>query len=180
MAEGKSFKTAVVSVPTTTAPGPYVAKLTKAGEVALRKVYAMFSDYQEAFYNGVTENDDGSFSTVNIWNTAQYSPLIPVPSKLYYSLLDAEKYPLAGLRFGLKDLMPVKGLVTTGGSRAYARVYDSPANETAPAIERLIGLGAVLVGKAKLSTFAYGSYAYQNMDFSVSAFLNCLQLSHLL
>lgn len=158
---------AVVYVPEAIAPGPYAAKLSKTGGLSIYKVYALFSDYQEAFVNGITENDDGSFSAISAWNSAQYAPLIPVPSRLYSSLLDPAAYPLAGLRFGLKDLMPVRGLVTTGGSRAYARLYDTPANETTPAIERLISLGAVLIGKAKLSTFAYGSYAYQNMDYSV-------------
>ncbi|EXJ54401.1 hypothetical protein A1O7_09740 [Cladophialophora yegresii CBS 114405] len=151
-----------------TPPGPYLATLTPSGALTLRKVYGMFSDYQESFLSGVTENDDGSYSSVMFWNTVQYAPLIPFPSKLYSSLMDPERYPLAGMRFSLKDLMPVRGIVLTGGSRAYAKLYDAPANETAPAIKRLLDLGAVLVGMAKLSTFAYGSWPYQNMDYSYS------------
>ena len=165
--KNKVFSTAIVSTPSTIPPGPYVASLARNGQLCIRKVYALFTDYQEAFYNGVTENDDGSFSAVEVWNTNQYAPLIPVPSRLYSSLMDTSIYPLAGLRFALKDLMPVKGLILTGGSRAYSRLYDTPANETAPAVERLLGLGAVLLGRSKLTTFAYGAYAYQNMDYSV-------------
>ncbi|KAH0827196.1 hypothetical protein AYO21_07672 [Fonsecaea monophora] len=161
----------IASVPAgddTTPPGPYLGTLASGGTLTLRKVYAMFSDYQEAMMSGVTENDDGSFSQVTAFNPAQFSALIPFPSKLYSSLMDRDQYPLAGLRFSLKDLMPVRGVVLTGGSRAYAKLYDTPANETAPAIDRLLSLGAVLVGMAKLSTFAYGSWPYQNMDYSYS------------
>lgn len=167
--ESKPFKTAFVP-PGTTAPGPYVGKLSSSGELSLFKVYRLFQDYQEAFLTGITLNDDCSFSYIKTWDTPQYAPLIPFPSKLYHSLHNKTQYPLAGLRFALKDLMGVKGILTTGGSRAYARLYDTPANETAPAVQRLLDLGAVLVEKAKLTAFAYGAYAYQTMDYSVRQF----------
>ncbi|OAA68564.1 Amidase signature domain protein [Niveomyces insectorum RCEF 264] len=162
------FNTTVVPVTGSIPPGPYVAQLAACGALSLRKVFALFSDYQGAFYNGVTANDDGSYSALSIWNTEQHSALIPVPSRLYTSMLDATVYPLAGLRFALKDLMPVRGLILTGGSRAYARLYDTPANQTSPAIAHLLSLGAVLVGRSKLTTFAFGAYAYQTMDYSYS------------
>ncbi len=145
-------------------PGPYLANLSH-GRLSLYKVYALFTDYQGAFYNGATPNDDGSYSAIGLWNAEHYAPLISVPPRLYTSLVDRSKYPLAGLRFALKDLMPVEGIVTTGGSRAYSRLYNTPANTTAPAIARLLGLGAVLLGKSKLTTFAFGAYPYQTQDY---------------
>jgi len=169
LVKDKPFKTALVQPQSITPPGPYVGKFNDLGEISVFKVYALFSDYQEAFVTGVTENDDGSYSYIKVFDTPQYAPLIPFPSKLYSSLVDKEKYPLAGLRFALKDLMGVEGIITTGGSRAYARLYDTPANETAPAVQKLMDLGAVLVGKAKLSTFAFGAYPYQHMDYLASS-----------
>lgn len=151
-------------------PGPYFAALGGCGAspFSLRKAYALFPDLQEAFMNGFTANDDGSYSYVNVWDPAQYGLMVPVPSKLYSKLLDTSRYPLAGYRFAVKDLMPVQGIVTGGGSRAMLRVYNSPAAATAPAIQQLIDLGATLVGKTKLTVFAFGAWPYQTDDFAVS------------
>lgn len=43
------------------------------------------------------------------------------------------------------------------GSRAWLSLYP-PASSTAPCIQRLIDLGAVIVGKTRLSQFANGQY----------------------
>ncbi|KAF9018009.1 amidase signature enzyme [Hymenopellis radicata] len=86
--------------------------------------------------------------------------LIPVPSRLY-SLLDTR--PLAGKRFALKDIYDAKGLQTGGGSRAYEEVYP-PATENGPALQKLLDLGAVPVGKSKTSQFAHGADPWQFID----------------
>jgi Asp-tRNA(Asn)/Glu-tRNA(Gln) amidotransferase A subunit family amidase len=57
-----------------------------------------------------------------------------VPSRIY-SWTDHR--PLAGQRFGIKDIFDVKGLVTTSGSIAWTMITD-PANATAPAIQRIV------------------------------------------
>lgn len=164
---GAGFELGFLPTDLSLVPGPYLAKVT-AGQVSLSKIYGLISDLQEAFMNGFTPNDDGSFSYVTSWDTAQYGALIPVPSKLYTSLLDRTIYPLAGLRFAVKDLANISRILTSGGSRAMLRLYNSPPDKTAPAIQDLLDLGAVLVGKTKLTVFAFGAYAYQNDDFSVS------------
>jgi len=60
--------------------------------------------------------------------------------------------PLAGRTLLVKDLVDVAGVRTTYGSRIYA---DHVPERTAPAVQRLLDAGAVLVGKANLPEFAW-------------------------
>ncbi|PTL60357.1 allophanate hydrolase [Paraconexibacter algicola] len=60
--------------------------------------------------------------------------------------------PLAGVPFAVKDNLDVAGLVTTAGCPGFA--YTATA--TAPAVQRLLDAGAVLVGKTNLDQFATG------------------------
>lgn len=60
--------------------------------------------------------------------------------------------PLAGRRLLVKDLIDTAGVRTTYGSKIYgAHVPD----RTASCVERLVGAGAVVVGKANLPEFAW-------------------------
>jgi Asp-tRNA(Asn)/Glu-tRNA(Gln) amidotransferase A subunit family amidase len=61
--------------------------------------------------------------------------------------------PLAGRTLLVKDLIDTAGLGTTYGSRVYAE--HVPAT-SAPAVQRLVEAGAVVVGKANLDEFAWG------------------------
>ena len=61
--------------------------------------------------------------------------------------------PLHGKRLLVKDLIDTEGVRTTYGSTIYA---DHVPARTAPAVERLVAAGAVLVGKANLHEFAWG------------------------
>lgn len=88
-----------------------------------------------------------------------------VPSRLYFRRT-AEK-PLAGLRVGVKDLFDVKGLRTGGGNKALYSL-SSPADESAVAVQKLVHAGAVIVGKNKLSEFAFGgSFSSEHLDYLV-------------
>lgn len=60
--------------------------------------------------------------------------------------------PLWGLPFAVKDNIDVAGMTTTAACPAFAYV----AAETAPAVQRLLDAGAVLVGKTNLDQFATG------------------------
>ena len=53
----------------------------------------------------------------------------------------------------MKDLIDTAGIRTTYGSSIYA---DHVPERTAPAVQRLVDAGAVLVGKANLHEFAWG------------------------
>ena len=60
--------------------------------------------------------------------------------------------PLWGVPFAVKDNIDVAGLPTTAACPAYAY---RPA-ETAPAVQRLLDAGAILIGKTNLDQFATG------------------------
>ena len=78
-------------------------------------------------------------------------PCVPVPSRLYFKR--SEEQPLAGLRVTIKDNMHLAGVVTSLGNRAYAELYGEQ-QATAKFVTMLIGKGAVIIGKTKLSAFA--------------------------
>lgn len=59
---------------------------------------------------------------------------------------------LHGIPVAIKDLLDLSGTPTTAGSRILA---GRPAEGTAPAVARLEAAGAVIVGKTRMSEFAY-------------------------
>lgn len=71
------------------------------------------------------------------------------------------------MRVAVKDLIDVQGLPTTAGSRAYASLRDT-ASKSAVAIEKLMSLGAIVVGKTRTSQFAAGAEANYWVDFQCS------------
>ncbi len=60
---------------------------------------------------------------------------------------------LLGLSVGVKDLYDVRGLPTTGGSRAYGQ---EPAVEDASVVGRMRQAGAVITGKLNTEELAFG------------------------
>lgn len=60
-----------------------------------------------------------------------------------------------GLRFAVKDNIHIRGCSTTAGSRDFGKLYGVQT-ATAKAVEKLLSMGAVLVGKTKTATFADG------------------------
>ncbi|HET7474538.1 MAG TPA: allophanate hydrolase [Dermatophilaceae bacterium] len=65
---------------------------------------------------------------------------------------DPAAMPLYGIPFGVKDSIHVAGVPTTLACPDYASV----PNRTAPAVQRLLDAGAILVGKTNLDQFATG------------------------
>ena len=61
--------------------------------------------------------------------------------------------PLHGVPVGLKDLYCTKGVRTTGGSRILG---DWVPGADATVVTRLVGAGAVVLGKLNMHEFAYG------------------------
>jgi aspartyl-tRNA(Asn)/glutamyl-tRNA(Gln) amidotransferase subunit A len=62
--------------------------------------------------------------------------------------------PLHGIPISLKDLFYTRGVRTTGGSSILKRFVPA---EDAPVVKRILGAGAVLIGKTNLHEFAYGA-----------------------
>jgi allophanate hydrolase len=66
--------------------------------------------------------------------------------------LAPDDLPLYGIPFAVKDNIDVAGLPTTAACPDFSYI----ANETAPAVQRLLDAGALLVGKTNLDQFATG------------------------
>ncbi|GKT82301.1 glutamyl-tRNA subunit A [Colletotrichum tofieldiae] len=130
--------------------GPY---FVSAHTGNIFKAYRLYDDDNLAFVQGVVSDEKDGFNTLSAVTENVMAKSIAVPSRLYYTMTD--KKPLAGLRFGVKDIFHVKGVSTSGGNRAYFYLYGRQ-NHTAPAVQRLIDLGAVLVGKMGTVQFANG------------------------
>ena len=61
--------------------------------------------------------------------------------------------PLHGVPIGLKDLYCTRGVKTTGGSKVLG---DWVPEEDATVVSRLVGAGAIVLGKLNMHEFAYG------------------------
>jgi amidase len=71
-----------------------------------------------------------------------------------FTIGGAPSGPLAGTAFVAKDLFDVGGYPTGAGNPDWERTHPVPA-KTAPAIERLLAAGAVLVGKSCSDELAF-------------------------
>ncbi|KAB5578141.1 amidase signature domain-containing protein [Coniochaeta sp. 2T2.1] len=136
--------------------GPYVATLPSCEGVGLgmTPVYALHADHYEAFMEGAVKDtsDASKFQQLHVSLPGSRQPHIIVPSRLS---VDASAGPLAGLRFAVKDIFHVKGLKTSGGSRAYYQTYGYQ-NYTTETVQLTLNDGASLVGKTKTIAFALG------------------------
>lgn len=63
---------------------------------------------------------------------------------------------LHGIPIGVKDIVAVKGVRTTAGSKVLA---DYISHEDAMVVEQLRKAGAIIIGKTNTHEFAYGPYA---------------------
>lgn len=141
--------------------GPYLASISDSA-VTLSTVYRLYEDTYRDFLYGSYDLADGSGKHTYLdYHFPSFSyPAIPVPSRIYSW---ADTRALAGYRVAIKDLFDIKGLKTTGGSQAWQYIV-SPANATAPSIQRILDLGGVLVGKYKLAQFASGANPWDWQD----------------
>ncbi|KAH9482271.1 Scytalone dehydratase-like protein Arp1 [Psilocybe cubensis] len=154
-------------------PGPFVlsAHEQSSSEVLLHNVYKLYLDEYEAFlFGAIPDLAGGGWILTNITSNllsddgVSNTQLIPVPSRV--RMVDS-KSPLAGTRFGLKDIFDAQGLPTAAGSIAYAQTHPIP-NETAPSITKLLALGATMVGKTRTSQFAHGANPWEFVDVPYS------------
>ncbi|KAJ9145344.1 Amidase signature domain protein [Pleurostoma richardsiae] len=157
---------AVTFVPTPDAPdflpaGPY-AVTVRASSIKFNTVYRLYEEFDRDFLYGTYDANDGqgTYKSVDLFYTGRWFPYIPVPSRIYSW---SDPRPLSGSRVAIKDLFDLKGLITSGGSQAWALVTTS-ANATAPSIQRIIDLGGIIVGKYKLAQFASGANPWDWQD----------------
>ncbi|KAI1337349.1 amidase family protein [Xylariaceae sp. FL0016] len=141
--------------------GPYAASISE-DSISFAMVYRLYRDSHRDFLYGTYDSNDGegTYYPVEISNSRFWDPMIPVPSRIY-SWDDTR--PFAGFRVAIKDLFDMKGLITSGGSQAWAEIVE-PATANAPSIQRIVDLGGVLIGKYKLAQFASGADPWNWQD----------------
>ncbi|KAI7363316.1 amidase signature enzyme [Hortaea werneckii] len=127
------------------------ADVCKTG--AVFKAHKLYPDDYLTFIQGIISDEAGGYLSLPAVTENVMAKSVAVPSRLY-STITPER-PLAGLRLGVKDIYHVKGIKTSGGNRAYFYLYEAQ-NATAPAVQRLIDQGAILVGKMGTVQFANG------------------------
>ncbi|MBE3043825.1 hypothetical protein IMZ48_14870 [Candidatus Bathyarchaeota archaeon] len=133
-------------------PGPYFIEVATG---KLHPVYRLYSDITDSFSQPLLQTPSGIFQPLSAQVSGASAMTVGVPSRIYYT--PTEEKPLAGIRIGIKDIFALSGVKQTNGNRAWHRLY--PANtETAPAVQRLIDAGAVIVGLQKPSQFANGEF----------------------
>ncbi|ROW08437.1 hypothetical protein VMCG_03147 [Cytospora schulzeri] len=123
----------------------------------LHQAWRLYPDDLDAFTFGMLPDDlynPQSFQAITSQSSDGLSRTIPVPSRHYHHP-DAKR-PLAGSRISLKDTFAAEGVKTTLSSRAWAELYPA-ANASAAYVQKLLDLGAVVVGKTKTTQFAAGS-----------------------
>jgi hypothetical protein len=130
--------------------GPYIANISPSG-IKFSQVFAAARDYSASFQSPVVSKANDSYEAQHVVVKGYLDPFVPIPSRLY-SRKDTR--PLARLRFGSKDIFPVKGVRMAGGSKAYFSVHNA-SESTCVVLQKLIDLGAVFVGTTK--TFAFSS-----------------------
>lgn len=141
-------------------PGPYLAQLSGGG-FSISKVYRLYQDrYRDFLYGTYPSVETSVFQALPTLFPFFEDPLIPVPSRIY-SLSDTR--PFAGWRVAVKDLYDLAGTKTSAGSRAWTEITEIK-DTTAPAIQRIIDLGAVIVGKQKTAQFASGADPWEWYD----------------
>ena len=133
--------------------GPYFLEVSTG---FLYQTYRLYSDFASAFTESLLRRPDGTFEVLSVQISGVDTPTIGVPSRLYYT--KTVHKPLAGERLAVKDIFDLAGVKTGCGNRAYSNLYP-PRDTTAPAIQRLIDAGAIIIGKQKTSQFANGERA---------------------
>jgi hypothetical protein len=83
--------------------GPYIANISPSG-IKFSQVFAAARDYSASFQSPVVSKANYSYEVQHVAIKDYLDTFVPIPSRLY-SRKDTR--PLAGLRFGSKDIFPV-------------------------------------------------------------------------
>ncbi|KAG5764035.1 hypothetical protein H9Q72_007882 [Fusarium xylarioides] len=127
------------------------------------QAYRLYVDTNQAFIQSTYQDPSGTHHPLRAGALSAGGLTIAVPSRLYYT--PTKEKPLAGLRLGVKDLYDLKGVKTSGGNRALYEM-SKVKTKTALSVQKLIDAGAVVVGKNKMSEFAFaGGYVTEHIDY---------------
>ena len=102
------------------------------------------------------------FESLEITGRNPHSLSVAVPSRICSP--PSKDSPLLGKRIGVKELFDICGLRMALSNRAF---YDIsvPAQTTAPAIQKLLDAGAVMVGTTKCSSMISREDPAEALDF---------------
>jgi Asp-tRNA(Asn)/Glu-tRNA(Gln) amidotransferase A subunit family amidase len=89
---------------------------------------------------------------------------VTVPPRSYSHYKQTPDKPFCGARIALKDIFDIEGFKTTLCNRAWTD-YQSPKTETAPSIQQLQELGAVIVGKTRLNAMVVREETMECVEF---------------
>ncbi|OTA05196.1 hypothetical protein A9Z42_0058720 [Trichoderma parareesei] len=125
----------------------------------LYQAWRLYDDVLDAFTFGVIPNsingsDDG-FEALSSLSDDGSRKSIAVPSRLYHPAPSIRK-PLSGVRLSITDAISLKGVQTTMSSRAWTQLYGAEDQQTAKLAQRLVDMGAIIVGKTKSSQLDSG------------------------
>ncbi|KAH6611612.1 hypothetical protein Trco_001632 [Trichoderma cornu-damae] len=125
----------------------------------LYQAWRLYDDDLDAFTFGVIPNsingsDDGYEALSSLSDNGSFKS-IAVPSRLYHAAPSIRK-PLSGVRISITDAVSMKGVRTTLSSRAWTQLYHVESADTAELAQRLIDMGAIVVGKTKSSQLDSG------------------------
>jgi hypothetical protein len=140
-------------------PGPYLLNCGRFWDV-----YRLYDDSINAFTTVFrpTTLQQEKLSGLTIQSTSHTTRSIAVPSRLRAK--KSPTFPLSGMRVTVKDMFQVEGFRASLGSRAYLDLYP-PALRTAPAIQKLIERGAVVLGFTQLCSMVGTTELTQCIDF---------------
>ncbi|KAJ4251864.1 hypothetical protein NW762_011161 [Fusarium torreyae] len=140
--------------------GPYFVH-SYTGKVY--QAYRLYDDTNQAFIQSTYQDPSGTHHPLRAAGLSAGGLTIAVPSRLYFT--QTKEKPLAGIRIAVKDLYDLKGVKTSGGNRALYEI-SKVKTKTAVAVQKLIDAGAVVIGKNKLSEFAFaGPFVPEHIDY---------------
>lgn len=146
------------------AEGPYLWS-----DWQLRPVCRLYEDKALAFIDCLSPMDQsrGLYRSIGISDGDPSTRLALVPPRALPSVFSwRAKSSINGQRIVIKDIYDMTGLRKTACNKAYFDL-SIPAQTTAPMIQRLIDRGAIVVGKAKLSSMVSREEPSESFDYEV-------------
>jgi hypothetical protein len=100
---------------------------------------------------------------LQLYSSDSQSLSIALPSRLR-SQQNSANSTIAGWRVVVKDNIHMQGIKTSLGNRGFYDTYP-PQPQTADCIQRLMDLGVVILGKAKMTSFANWEEPVEYIDY---------------
>jgi len=122
-----------------------IADLCRSGQVSSRSIL-------EEYLERITAENEGLHAFAEVFADSAGQRAQELDRRLKQS---GPVGPLHGVPIAVKDLARIRGRVPGFGSKCYRGMADGP---TAPAIQRLIDVGAIIIGMTNMVEFALGGW----------------------